>query len=122
MRKSLSQEPLPIMADEEQLKIAFDNLIANAIESMDSGGTLSVSTARNGDWVTVEITDSGGGIEPELVSGIFDPFVTTKEHGTGLGLPITRKIIMRHRGSIDVANDYGRGTTFRVKLPSADSG
>ena len=122
VRKSASNKPLPVMADEEQLKIAFDNLIANAIESMDSGGTLSVSAAKNGDWVIVEITDSGGGIEPELVSGIFDPFVTTKEHGTGLGLPITRKIITRHRGSIDVANDYGRGTTFRVKLPSADSG
>ncbi|MFZ3072291.1 MAG: ATP-binding protein [Thermodesulfobacteriota bacterium] len=122
VKKRASNEPLPVMADEEQLKIAFDNLIANAIESMDGGGTLSVSAAKNGDWVVTEIADSGGGIEPGLVSGIFDPFVTTKERGTGLGLPITRKIIMRHRGSIDVVNDYGRGTTFRVKLPSADSG
>ncbi|MBI5598704.1 MAG: hypothetical protein HY890_03080 [Deltaproteobacteria bacterium] len=119
--KALSKEPMPVVADAHQLKIAFDNLIANAIQSMEHGGKLTVRTRRENDLGVVDITDSGGGIEPGIIGNIFNPFFTTKKTGTGLGLTITHKIITRHRGVIDVANDYGRGITFTVKLPCTDA-
>jgi signal transduction histidine kinase len=115
--KEFAAEPVPVRADRQQLKIAFDNLIANAIQSMERGGTLTVRTSMEKDGVVVDVTDSGGGIDPRFIGNIFNPFFTTKESGTGLGLDITQKIITKHKGHIEVANDVGRGVTFSVKLP-----
>jgi signal transduction histidine kinase len=117
--KDFSASRLAVMADREQLKIAFDNLIANAIQSMDKGGTLRLSTELFGDWIVAEIEDSGGGIDPGDLSFVFNPFFTTKERGTGLGLPITHSIIMRHKGEIDVVNKRGVGVLFSLRLPRA---
>lgn len=114
-----TSKPLPVMADRQHLKIAFDNLVANAVQSMESGGKLAVSTSGTKNWVVVNVTDSGGGIKPELVETIFDPFFTTKKLGTGLGLDITRRIITKHEGCIELKNTPGRGVTFSVKLPHA---
>jgi len=113
--------PLPVRAGRQELKIIFDNLIANAIQCMDKkeGGTLRLATAMDGDWVVAEVSDSGGGIDPRDVAYIFRPFFTTKKDGTGLGLPITSSIVSRHRGEIDVINRVGDGVTFKVKLPPA---
>ncbi|HHL39772.1 MAG TPA: hypothetical protein ENJ37_04650 [Deltaproteobacteria bacterium] len=108
--------------DGEQLKIAFDNLIINAIQSMEKGGVLDVTTGICGDFVVAEFTDSGGGIDPRHVGDIFNPFFTTKDGGTGLGLPITRTIILRHKGSIEVTNRTGEGVTFTVMLPRTPRG
>jgi len=112
---------LPVMAERQELKIVFDNLIANAIQCMDKhdGGILRLSTARTEGWVIAEVSDNGGGIDPRNMASIFRPFFTTKEKGTGLGLPITSSIISRHRGVIDVINRAGKGVTFKVKLPTA---
>jgi len=112
---------LPVMAEKEELKIVFDNLIANAIQCMDSqdGGVLRLSTARADGWVIAEVSDNGGGIDPRDMASIFRPFFTTKKNGTGLGLPITSSIISRRSGVIDVINSAGEGVTFKVKLPSA---
>ena len=118
--KDLHKGPLPVSADREQLKIAFDNLIANAIQSMEQGGTLRLTTRKNDTWAVAEVADSGGGIEPRHLAHIFNPFFTTKDDGTGLGLPITNSIIMRHKGVIDVINNAGVGVTFAVKLPLAE--
>jgi signal transduction histidine kinase len=118
--KDFFAEPLSVMADREELKIAFDNLIANAIQSMDEGGTLTLSTSISDGWVVAEVSDSGGGIDPGHLCEIFNPFYTTKERGTGLGLPITNSIIMRHKGKIDVTSKKGIGATFVVKLPAAE--
>jgi signal transduction histidine kinase len=115
--KGLSSVPSTVLADRHQLKIAFDNLIANAIQSMDEGGTLTITSAGTKHWVVVDVSDSGGGIEPGLLDSIFTPFFTTKKFGSGLGLDITRKIISKHSGHIDVANNDGKGVTFTVKLP-----
>lgn len=117
--KEFQGGPIPVDADLEQLKIAFDNLIANAIQSMKYGGTLRLKTMTRGVWAVAEIADSGGGIDPRHLGQIFNPFFTTKDDGTGLGLPITNSIIMRHHGIIDVINDVGVGVTFAVKLPLA---
>src|SRR3990172_3999813 len=119
VKRSLSKETLRVVADTPQLKIAFDNLIANAIQSMERGGTLTVTTKKGNGCGVVEIKDTGGGIEPGIVGNIFNPFYTTKKAGMGLGLTITHNIITRHKGMIDVINDYGKGITFTVKLPCA---
>jgi signal transduction histidine kinase len=120
--KGFTPEPLSVMSDRQQLKIALDNLIANAIQSMEGGGTLTVQTSSTEDWVVVDVTDSGGGIDPRLIGNIFNPFFTTKKYGTGLGLDITHKIISKHKGHIDVENHVGQGVTFSVKLPNVESG
>ncbi len=107
---------LQVMADREQLKIAFDNLIANAIQSMTDGGRLTISARRNDDNIIVDFKDSGCGIDSAHVGSIFTPFFTTKECGTGLGLPISNSIIRHHKGFIEVLCSGSKGTTFRVGL------
>lgn len=112
--------PLPVEADREQMKIAFDNIIANALQSMEKGGgTLELETGAVNGTAIAKITDSGGGINPDYIGHIFNPFFTTKEHGTGLGLPITNSIVMRHRGVIEIDNRAGVGVSFTIKLPCA---
>ncbi|GMR04204.1 MAG: hypothetical protein BMS9Abin23_0094 [Thermodesulfobacteriota bacterium] len=117
--KEFFKGKLMVETDREELKIAFDNLIANAIQSMDKGGTLVLSTLLNDGWVVTEVADCGGGIDPRNMDAIFNPFFTTKEDGTGLGLPITSSIITRHKGVIDVDNRAGHGVTIKIKLPCA---
>ncbi len=118
LRKDLYRGSLAVLADKEQLKIAFDNLIANAIQSMEKGGVLTLSTALSGQCALATVADSGGGIEPGAIDKIFNPFFTTKRNGTGLGLTITRTIVARHRGSIKVENRTG-GAAFTITLPHA---
>ncbi len=109
--------PLCVNAGRQELKIIFDNLIANALQCMNKdGGTLRLGTALEEGWVVAEVSDSGGGIDPCHLPSIFRPFFTTKKDGTGLGLPITSSIVSRLRGVIDVVNRHGEGVTFRVKL------
>lgn len=120
--KEFHEGKLTVMADSEQIKIAFDNLIANAIQSMENGGTLSITTGIDGEWVTARVADTGGGIDPQHMDLIFNPFFTTKEHGTGLGLPITKSIILKHHGSLELMNKAGEGAVFFVKLPYVGHG
>lgn len=109
---------LPILADREQMKIAFDNLIANAIQSMENGGSLVVKTAFSGGFAVARLSDTGGGIDPRYLGYIFNPFFTTKKHGTGLGLPIANSIVMRHKGQLEAGNE-GPGAVFTIKIPYA---
>lgn len=118
--KDFHKGRLPVLVDREQLKIAFDNLIANAIQSMEHGGTLILSTSLSEGSVIAQVADNGGGIDPRHVGYIFDPFFTTKKYGTGLGLPITSSIMMRHKGAVEVSNNAGVGVTFILKLPHAE--
>jgi signal transduction histidine kinase len=121
-----------IFADRQQLKQVILNFLFNAVEAMlPDGGVLTVRTRHltshgKSNWVQVEIQDTGSGIAPEDIEHIFDPFFTTKhlsqEHeGTGLGLAIAHQIIQEHQGQIEVQSVKGRGTTFFVNLPSAES-
>ncbi|MBI5048743.1 MAG: GAF domain-containing protein [Deltaproteobacteria bacterium] len=111
-----------IEADPRQLKLVFNNLMANAIQAMAKGGTLTIQTKHKDNWIVTEICDTGGGIDPKIMGNIFNPFYTTKETGTGLGLAITHTIITNHKGIIEVNNKMGVGVTFVIKLPVAATG
>jgi len=133
-----------INGDFSQLSQAFLNIILNAIQAMKNGGELIVKTdvgmviqlgqvpapsmlpkklieakaqGRQTPMVFIEITDSGPGISEEVMKNMFDPFYTTKETGTGMGLPITLRIIEEHKGSIKLRSQIGKGTTFIIMLP-----
>ena len=103
--------------DRAQLKQAFYNIIKNALQAMRSGGILRIRTEANPTHVIISFIDSGHGIAPEEIGRLFEPYFTTKENGTGLGLMIVQRIVREHGGTIEVESDKDRGTTFRVKLP-----
>lgn len=115
--KKLSVDIPPIDADRQQLKLAFNNLIINAIQAMENGGTLTIQTRYEDNWVIADICDTGGGIDPSIINNIFNPFYTTKKRGTGLGLSIAHSIVTNHKGIIEVNNNIGIGATFSIKLP-----
>ncbi|NIV32486.1 MAG: hypothetical protein GWN58_24520 [Anaerolineae bacterium] len=96
------------------------NLVLNAVEAMPEGGQLQISTAltREPDGVRVTFADTGVGIEPERLPGIFEPFHSTRAEGLGLGLYISKKIVEEHGGHIKVDSHVGEGTTFTVWLPA----
>ena len=113
----------PVYCDDRQIKLVFYNIFQNAQQAMENGGILTVRTfpleKSDGLYAAVSISDTGGGIAPELVYNIFNPFFTTKEQGTGLGLSIAQRIVSRHYGDIEINNELGRGITFTVTLPIA---
>jgi len=115
-------EQLPeIMADRNQIKQVFMNLILNAQEAMPDGGTLTVRSGLTADlrFVEIRFCDAGHGIHKEDIPKLFDPFFTTKHKakGTGLGLSVSQGITTRHGGTIEVTSILGQGATFTVKLP-----
>ena len=103
-----------IQADPNQLKQAFLNLLLNAIEAMPDGGELTVVTQTNEQRLQVSIKDTGKGISPKDLPHIFDPFYSTKDKGSGLGLSITHEIIKKHNGSISVESEAGAGAVVRI--------
>lgn len=103
--------------DPAQLKQALVNLVKNSMHAMTRGGVLTLSTGEAAEGVWVSVTDTGGGIPPEQLQRIGEPFFTTKKKGSGLGLMIVRRIIREHGGSIDIDSHVGRGTTVRLWLP-----
>ncbi len=108
--------------DPGMLRQALLNLYLNAIDAMDEGGVLTISTrfVRKGDgeWVLIEIEDNGSGIDEEDIPHLFNPFFTRKKYGTGLGLAQVKKIIDLHRGTIEIVSVKGRGTKVSVALPA----
>ena len=106
--------------DHDQMKQAFYNVIRNSFQAMKTGGILRVATTLEPDYVAVSFTDSGGGIAPENMSKVFDPYFTTKSSGSGLGLLIVRRIVREHGGEIELRNDTGRGLTVVIRLPHGD--
>ncbi len=107
-----------VVADPEQLKQVFVNLISNAVQAMPLGGTLTITTGAEEGFVFVRFKDTGPGISAEVREKIFDPFVSTRDDGTGLGLTIVHRIVDEHDGHIEVASEPGAGTTFTVWLPA----
>ncbi|MDG7050590.1 MAG: HAMP domain-containing histidine kinase [Nitrososphaerota archaeon] len=103
-----------ITCDIDKMEIVFVNLITNAIEAMNKSGTISINASENKDTITIEIEDSGPGINQENIEKIFEPLFTTKTTGTGLGLASCKNIIDRHQGTISVKNNP---TIFTIKLP-----
>jgi signal transduction histidine kinase/ActR/RegA family two-component response regulator len=114
-----SDEPR-VMGDESELREVLVNLVFNAVDAMPQGGTLTLSTREAGGAVEIAVADTGVGMAEEVRSRVFDPFFTTKgKAGMGLGLAVSYGIIRRHEGGIEVESEVGRGTTFRLRLPTA---
>jgi signal transduction histidine kinase len=112
-------ETLPaIMADSDQLRQVFENIILNAIQAMPAGGRLGMeSRTPSAGWVAVSIADTGVGISLEKMPRLFEPLFTTKAKGVGLGLALTKMLVEAHGGAIHVQSEVGRGSTFAVRLP-----
>jgi len=110
----------PVRADEGQLRAALMNLLRNSREAMPQGGSISLATCLTEDGsVDVEVRDSGAGIPSEELPRIFDPFYSTKEKGTGLGLAFTQQVVQEHGGIIRCESVPGSGTLFAFRLPRA---
>jgi signal transduction histidine kinase len=113
----LAAQPIYIEGDLFAIGRVLRNLIVNAIQATPSGGSITVTTGLQGDRVILSVRDTGSGIPPEQVPRIFDDFVTTKRHGLGLGLAISRKIVEGLGGRIRVTSEVNRGTTFELEFP-----
>jgi two-component system, sporulation sensor kinase E len=112
-------QPLPqIVANESMIKQVLLNLIKNAFEAMEGGGALKIWAGVEGEWIRIDVSDTGPGIPYYLMDRIFDAFYTTKDKGTGLGLPISQRIVSEHGGEIRVSSK-GFGTTFTILLPTS---
>lgn len=118
---ALPAQPLMVSIDSRQLRHAIVNLLKNSCEAMNHHGRILVDAFGRPGHAVIHITDSGCGIPANMISHIFDPFITTKENGSGLGLNIARQVICAHNGSISVASKEGAGCTFTISLPSASS-
>lgn len=106
-----------IECDPEQLKQVLLNLVLNAIQASPMGGVVQLHARRDGGFLVIEVADEGRGIPPELRERVFEPFFTTRENGTGLGLALAAKIVEQHKGVLlALANDAG-GATLRLELP-----
>ncbi len=111
------EEDLFIWGDTGQLRQMFLNLVLNSVRAMsDEGGVLEVTAFEGGDWVVLEVADTGPGVPDELADSIFDPFFTTHADGTGLGLSIVHQIVQVHEGTIDLV-PQSNGARFRIFLP-----
>jgi PAS domain S-box-containing protein len=118
-----------VQGDRQQLRQVFLNLLTNASDAMPEGGTLTVRAKQQAletgaPAVMIEFSDSGVGVEPEDLPKLWEPFFTTKPEGkgTGLGLPICRRTVEEHRGTIDIESLPGKGTTVRIVLPATETG
>jgi signal transduction histidine kinase len=107
-----------IAADESQIRQALLNLVRNAREAMPAGGRLQVGVERDGERLRIAVADTGPGIAPEHRAKIFDPFFSTKEKGTGLGLALVHQIVSDHGGRIEIVDPPGGGTSFVLVLPT----
>jgi two-component system, NtrC family, sensor histidine kinase HydH len=115
-------EGLPdIRADADMLYQAFLNVLINAMQAMPGGGRIGVAIRANGSHVAARFTDDGGGIPAEVFDKLWDPFFTTKDTGTGLGLGIVKNIVESHGGTVTIANRPAGGAEVTVRLPAAGS-
>ncbi|HYH97832.1 MASE1 domain-containing protein [Hyalangium sp.] len=124
VQREVAPDLPPALVDVQLLHVALSNLFNNALQAMPKGGDLNVRIEREespgSPRLRLSISDSGQGMTPEIQKRIFEPFFTTRATGTGLGLPIVRRIVEGHSGEVEVSSTEGQGTTFTVRLPCAD--
>ncbi|HSF27966.1 MAG TPA: HAMP domain-containing sensor histidine kinase [Nitrosopumilaceae archaeon] len=113
---NLPTNDVTLDCDSDQLEVVFENLFQNARQAMKDVGTLNIRIIEDYDRIKIEVEDSGPGIPDEILPRIFDPLFTTKQEGTGLGLPSCKNIIEQHKGTINVKTEVGKGTTFTIEL------
>jgi two-component system phosphate regulon sensor histidine kinase PhoR len=125
LKLTLQPDLSPVRADRRSLEEIFTNLVSNAVNYSPDGGLVTISGVSHGDYLEVAVRDSGIGIEAEEIPKIFDKFYRVKHPktrqviGTGLGLSLVKGLVEAHRGAVEVESEVGRGTVFRVLLPSA---
>ena len=112
-----SHPAVPLPVDAEQLRNVFINLIKNAEEATPEGGTLTVTGVVADGHVDLRFIDTGSGMSEDFRSRVFDPLFTTKAKGIGIGLGVSRQVIERHGGTIEVNSKEGEGSTFAIRLP-----
>lgn len=113
-------DPCPrVLADRDQLRIALGNILRNAYEAIDGPGLLVLAAEQSGDVARLRVTDSGPGISPEVIPRLTDPLYSGKPRGLGLGLAISKTIVERHLGMLDISSLPGQGTTVTLTLPAA---
>ncbi|MDD3847116.1 MAG: ATP-binding protein [Syntrophorhabdaceae bacterium] len=119
-----SPEPAIVHIDTIHIQQALVNLINNAAQSMPNGGIIKISSGKQNGFGFISVADEGGGIDEETLGRIFEPFFTTKARGegTGLGLPLSKRLLEANGGSIDIQTTPGKGSTFRMLLPLIKTG
>jgi signal transduction histidine kinase len=119
--KTELRSDLPLLElDRDQMKQVFYNAIKNSFEAMKRRGILRIRTDRDDTHVKISFTDTGGGISPENLSRVFEPYFTTKSGGSGLGLLIVRRIVREHGGELAIESTEGKGLTLTIRLPFLD--
>ena len=121
VRLGLAKNPITCKIDPDMIKQVILNLFINATQAMNEGGELIIRTNMNDKNANIEISDTGTGIPPEEIDKIFQAYYTSRPAGTGLGLPIAKKIINAHNGNIVVNSQPGKGTSFTISIPAQTS-
>jgi signal transduction histidine kinase/CheY-like chemotaxis protein len=120
VKRALAPHLPSVVVASDELEQVFINLVLNAVDAMPEGGTLRVASCQGEDGrLAVAFSDTGHGIDPEDIERVFEPFFSTREDGTGLGLTVSHNVVERHGGEITVESALGQGTTFTVWLPGA---
>jgi signal transduction histidine kinase len=115
-----AKEPIPAWVNAQEIKQVFLNLVVNALDSMEEGGRLTITSGRREGMVELVFQDTGCGMSPDVLENLFEPFFTRSRtgKGTGLGLSISHRIITQHGGEIEASSEgAGKGSTFIVRLP-----
>jgi signal transduction histidine kinase len=110
----------PVKLDQRLFRQVLVNLAQNAQQAMPDGGVLELQTHRQGDRVLLDVIDTGRGMDDKTRTKLFEAFYSTKQNGTGLGLPTVRRVVEAHDGTIECASEPGRGTQFTISLPAAE--
>ncbi|MGK7311663.1 MAG: sensor histidine kinase [Candidatus Longimicrobiales bacterium M2_2A_002] len=118
IRRTYQDDLPPLLGDQHRIEQAALNVMLNALEAMEDGGTLQIQLSADGDRVVAEFTDTGPGLPEEEVEKIIRPFYSTKPAGTGLGLPLVARVMSAHAGKLDIRSEPGRGTTVRLSFPT----
>ena len=121
VEKNYAGETPPILVDEIQVKQVFFNIIKNAMQAMEDEGILKIDTGVIERFVLISIEDNGSGIDPEKLGAIYEPFHTTKDEGTGLGMMIVQRIMRDHGGEISINSEPGKGTKITLRFPREDA-
>lgn len=117
IKRVYSEKPIYVLLDEQQMHEVFMNLLNNAKESMPNNGVITVTTSTEGMYLRIDFKDTGAGMSPEVMRKITEPFFTTKETGTGIGLGVCYAIIKAHNGELTYTSEVGKGTVVTVWLP-----
>lgn len=113
----LLEKDVKVFIDREKIKQSFINILLNSIQAMEKGGILRIRVSHNNKWVNIHFQDEGVGIPSKQLEKIYEPFYTSKSYGTGLGLPITHKIIEEHGGIMEIQSKVSQGTIVDIYLP-----